>query len=133
MRTVNTRLTPSPIGPRGKPIITLTLLKDFADGFQTSYPFSLPVQRSMDYFIVLERDYKPPARCIYRLAPSELAELKTVRSGSTTLNIIKNRTSTTTQDPKPITIFGFSVRIALHSQFGSFRSGSCPSNSATPE
>ena len=65
MRTVNTRLTPSPIGPRGKPIITLTLLKDFADGFQTSYPFSLPVQRSMDYFIVLERDYKPPARCIY--------------------------------------------------------------------
>ena len=48
---------------------------DFADVFPDELP-GLPPQRDLDFAIELEPGTRPISRAPYRLAPSEMAELK---------------------------------------------------------
>lgn len=54
----------------------LQVLEEFQDVMPKELPKSLPPRRGVDHEIELVPGAKPPARAPYRMAPSELAELR---------------------------------------------------------
>lgn len=52
------------------------VLKEFGDTMPPELPKTLPPKRVVDHMIELEPGAKPPARSPYRMAPPELAELR---------------------------------------------------------
>ena len=57
-------------------ISEVPVVRDFADVFPDEVP-GLPPQRDIDFAIELEPGTRPISRAPYRMAPSEMAELKT--------------------------------------------------------
>ncbi|KAK4381993.1 RNA-directed DNA polymerase [Sesamum angolense] len=57
------------------------LLQEFKDVFPPELPKKLPPRRAIDHAIELEPSARPPAQAPYRMAPAELAELRTQLDG----------------------------------------------------